>query len=919
MTIALYWNCCSGLLKKLDYIKDLIETIHPDVFFISEVEVRLDFDLGCLSIQGYETHFSKTLFSRGKSRLMGLVKAGIEVVEIGTEFDEILAFNINDCNVVGIYRPFKCFSGETELTNFNRLTNSLDGLDFMKKTFIIGDYNIDPTNETSRFYNELQAWIGSRGLRLADAGISRSRWVLDRLQESVLDYLITNYENAKISKEFSDLSDHFLIRVDIASYAKPEGNKQIRELINWNFDKELAKSYLKDWFESKSIMSCNSVYQLDYWIRAGLISAFRKFVKIRRITVRSNEVISDKIIRLRNKKNKLKKKWFADKNALNYVNMVRAARMLRKEVRRQRQKSLLYRISKGPKEFWGEVNKLRGVKNTDIKYIEKEGKKIVNDTEIADEFIEFFTGKVDRLLGNYSPSIPTYEGGMEQECHDFSEVEIKNAFARLSNKKGSGMDNLSGFFVKIFETELTSPLAKLFNLIKSSLVVPPLWKIAKIFPVHKKGVISSVSNYRPVSNILSVAKLFELCILQRLESMDLDELMGTSQHGFRKKHSTVTAITEIIDTISEELDNKNTVGIYSADLTAAFDLLQKEKMVEVLIRKRIPLQLVKIIHNYLEDRSGYVQVREGISCVRDIRAGCIQGSILGPILFNIYTSSLNEIVSPCTLVAYADDAYVIASGKNSEIVSSLLKVTLKSHFEWLEEIGMHCNQSKTEFMIFGEDKFNIEISGVKIPPKDQMKVLGTIIDNKLDWKPHVNRTIAKCHSYIFPLRYLRKHLSIENTIKVLRAQVISVLTYACPAWGNSLSYNQRAKIRSVYYLAIRTVLRDFNLKLNRNTMLAMTKLESIDDIFYKISSGFFFGLYYSLEPTSLAAKLMSRAYTNDRHPGKVEFFDLSKYKIGKKSPLNTIRTFTNRWNFEWTNLSPQSFKSSIKAQFQIIK
>lgn len=100
-------------------------------------------------------------------------------------------------------------------------------------------------------------------------------------------------------------------------------------------------------------------------------------------------------------------------------------------------------------------------------------------------------------------------------------------------------------------------------------------------------------------------------------------------------------------------------------------------------------------------------------------------------------------------------------------------------------------------------------------------------------------------------------------------------------------------------------------------MLSIAKLESIDDIFYKISSGFVFGLYYNLEPTSLAAKLMSRAYTNDRHPGKVEFFDLSRYKIGKKSPLNTVRTFTNRWNFEWTNLSPQSFKSSIKAQFQI--
>jgi len=185
--------------------------------------------------------------------------------------------------------------------------------------------------------------------------------------------------------------------------------------------------------------------------------------------------------------------------------------------------------------------------------------------------------------------------------------------------------------------------------------------------------------------------------------------MGTSQHDFRKKHSTVTAITKIVDTISEKLNNKNKVGIYSTNLTANFDLLQKEKIVEVLISRGILLQLIKIIHNYLEDRSGYIQVRKGISCVRDIRAECIQESILGPILLYIYTSSLNEVTSRCTLIAYADNAYVIALGKNSETVSTLLNITLKLHFKWLKEIRIHCNQSKTEFMIFGDEKFNIKV------------------------------------------------------------------------------------------------------------------------------------------------------------------------------------------------------------------
>jgi len=94
-------------------------------------------------------------------------------------------------------------------------------------------------------------------------------------------------------------------------------------------------------------------------------------------------------------------------------------------------------------------------------------------------------------------------------------------------------------------------------------------------------------------------------------------------------------------------------------------------------------------------------------------------------------------------------------------------------------------------------------------------------------------------------------------------------------------------------------------------MLAIIRMDNIDDIFYKISSGFIFGIHYGLEPTTLAAKLISRAYITDKHPGRVEFFDLSHSKIDKHSPLSTIRNITDKWIFGWTNLSPSLFKAKI--------
>jgi len=284
--------------------------------------------------------------------------------------------------------------------------------------------------------------------------------------------------------------------------------------------------------------------------------------------------------------------------------------------------------------------------------------------------------------------------------------------------------------------------------------------------VHKKGPTNLLENYRPVSNINSIAKLYELCVLQRLESFDQDESLGYAQHGFRKRHSTTTAVVEIVDSICEARENKNLVAIYSADLTAAFDILRKEKLAEIMIEKGYPGYLINTIYDYLSDRTGYVQLNESRSCVKDIKTGCVQGSILGPYLFNLYTSNLYKIIQPSRSTVYADDSYIVVSAKNEEMLEAMLKLTLKDHFSWLRSIGMVCNMSKTELMVFGVDDLSVEIDGEKITSKENMKILGIIVDNKLTWNAHVNRLVSKCRSYLYPLRYIRKHLSTTETLRV---------------------------------------------------------------------------------------------------------------------------------------------------------
>jgi len=376
-------------------------------------------------------------------------------------------------------------------------------------------------------------------------------------------------------------------------------------------------------------------------------------------------------------------------------------------------------------------------------------------------------------------------------------------------------------------------------------------------------------------------------------------------------------MAEIVDNICASRDRKNVAGVYSVDLTAAFDLLRNEKLVEIMIEKSIPAYLIKIIHTYLEDRPGYVQINDARSYVRKIKAGCIQGSILGPLLFNIYTSGLCDIVKPCSVISFADDSYVISSAENEEILRPRMTLIIKDHFDWLNKIGMVCNKAKTELIVYGIPEIEIEVGGEKIRSKNEIKVLGVLLDNNLKWDSHVQRIISKCKSTLFSLKYHRKYLNIKEIASVAQSHIISRLTYTSPIWSFALNYNLRAKIRSVFFLVLIIIRRDFLFKLNRTKLVSYSGIENLDNILVKRASMFIFNLIYKLEPTEWAGRgVLIRSYQDDRHQGKMTFFDLSATKIGKKSLLDNLKVYIENWHFDWTSLSPLSFKQRLKEQYQ---
>jgi len=913
---VLYWNVASGLLKKWDVIKEIITKHEPIIVFIAEADLKNNQNYECLNVSGYDLIFTDTLLERGKSRMIALVqKNTFKVVKVpNNELNELIFLSDGKRTIVGGYRPFKCYEGETAQSNFERMMGCLKSLNRKDHNIIIGDFNIDVSRLGSQFRTPFVEWMDSKGLENIDIGVTRVRLVESQLQRSSIDLVITNVQGVNIDTSFEDVSDHCLIVVSLMKDRNKKCEKRMLEIMDWRkFDGMVFNNKVEqNLMRGPSIYDIERPTEVDYHIRASIIEAFEKTVPIRVITLRPFDIFSPKVAKLNNRKKKLRKRWAKNPTIENWKEFIKASRMLRSESRKIKRAQLIGKLSKGSKEFWKEINNLMGKQISSVSYISNGTTSSHNKKEIADMFIEFFVSKVEKNIVNYEPKCWDLMNVDETPFICFSLEEVKKALIRLSNKKSSGLDGISGFIIKQLSFTLAPYFHYLFNLIGRTKIIPPIWKVAKISPVFKKGVSSDINNYRPVSVLITVAKVFELCILARLEEIGFDKLFGSSQHGFRKNHGTDTAVSTLTNHLSKLSEKKAQVLCYSADLTAAFDLLRKEVLVEILIKKEVPGGMIRLIFEYLSDRWGFVQLANERSCVRSIRVGCVQGSILGPILFNIYTSELNSIVSPWHLISYADDSYVTVEGRDTNELYTNFTDVFTKHNEWLGKLGMISNTTKTEVLILNQpNEVTINVGNETIKTSKFMKVLGMWLDCNLRWGTQVEKSIKKARSLGFAMRYLNRYLNKKEMRKVFMSHFVSRLLYGCPVWGSSLTFNQRAVLNSVYYKQIRLILHDHDYKLNRTSLAKELGVVALNRALTNRLSVFIFSIYTSQQPEVLFSELLASTYHNDRAPKRLVVHKGSSSMSGRLSIVNAAYSVINKLNFDWLELSKLAFKQQL--------
>ena len=412
--------------------------------------------------------------------------------------------------------------------------------------------------------------------------------------------------------------------------------------------------------------------------------------------------------------------------------------------------------------YHGKLDSLAGNQRETYKVVNKlldkqYGKNVFpngdSDESIANNLKNYFHSKVNNIYSDIEADCHQYfgsnQGGLSNEdvsstvqsmtcLSSLSQNDLIELIMSMPNKSCS-MDAIPLWLLKECLPELIPMLSFIVNKSLATGVFPTSLKAAVVKPSLKKPNIDAddVSNYRPISNLTTLSKIIEKCVHKQLVTyIDNHGLFAKFQSGYRKAHSCETAITKIHNDIMLMIDKKRNVVLLLLDLSAAFDTINHS----LLLRKLKSLYGINgtvlcWIESYLSERSFRVSVNKSVSSSCPLNIGVPQGSILGPLLFILYTKDLHDVVSKygLSIHLYADDTQIYFSfdvncpnPNMSDIQGCFTEIK-----QWMALKFLKLNDNKTDFMEIGVYEScigSLPLGSLSINPSEKAKNLGFMFD-----------------------------------------------------------------------------------------------------------------------------------------------------------------------------------------------
>lgn len=888
-----YWNA-AGIANKMTELESFMLRHNVDIMMITETRIG---PTSNINIDGYVNYLVPSpesnrkggvaIYIRGNLRHSALEPISIPCVQCAP----LIIYPSLNSRYPLVITPIYCppLLQWTSM-HFNRLFNKLDSLSPGAKLLICGDWNAKHT-----WWGNVQSC--TRGRSLLDVIHSHTKYNIlatggathfpyaRRNRPSAIDFAVyAGISNEALSTHSTiDLdSDHLPIHVQLShsniipiSHNAPllTKNTDIRE-----FKRQLESTIHlhtelisgADIDDAISILNRN-IYQA--------IAASTPPLRPIRVNQQGNRYhLSDNTLRLLNLKRRYKRELLIQHSATTRQLYKKTQNQLKKSLKKDKASlvnSLLeqvdthdrYRLQK----LWQITNKVKRQPepNWPLKIQHNVNSppywtKTCRDK--AEAFADHLEQRFSPILSNTDTDRANILRKLEQDLTNKRQIhnsedahiprpvtapEIQQIIDSLPPKKSSGWDNINNKILKILPNSAITYLCLIYNAILTHGHFPRVWKLATISMILKPSKSANeVSSYRPISLLCSFSKLFEKLLMDRLFEID-DFCLAIPNHqfGFRKEHGTEQQLFRVTQFILKSFESRKFCSAVYIDISEAFDRVWHEGLLSKLV-KLLPYSLYLVLQSYLRDRTFLVKGLNNIkSRTCNINAGVPQGSVLGPLLYTVYTSDmpLPSTHPSCTLLlsTFADDTVIMAT---SEILQFAIRANqnyLRTLEKWAKLWCTKINASKTAHVVYSTRRLDtaqrsmtLHLNGSTIVNNNRHKYLGLHLDAKLNFIFHIAQLRGRLIGLAEKLKWLLgRHSKLTRKCKALvyKQLIAPVWHYAFPIWG-ALASNSRVRCIEVIQFKIIRKATNTPWYTRNKVMLECYDIDSAEEIFLASSS-----------------------------------------------------------------------------------
>jgi hypothetical protein len=792
--------------NKAHLIADYINENHIDIMFLTETWLKSnDFDNLTLH-NACPPSFKYISVPRRVKRGGGLVtifherlKLKLSVSsQLPTSFStfEHMLINIQFSSKIIlcclIYRP-----PNTSVSRFfAELTDLCTHLNSYNEILLLGDFNTGHLVNSSNQNNDLVDFVNIFSLRQHVEFATHYRG-------SILDLIFTRVSSSIVSNVAagSSLSDHESVLFELSIASCPHlNNPTISSFISRCYGRMNIEAFKTDilslQYDFSTLSSCSELVMAYNQCMTSILDVHAPPKRSRTTSRRTLPWFNSSLLIHRRTVRCMERRWrssklISDRNA--YVTAKASYHSAINHAASLFLKQSIDRAADQPKRLWAILNSTLGRSST----------LTLPDSDdylsLAENFNTVFLDKPAKLRQVLSHLSTCHSDASVNEIpssqHCLTQFQFLNQFEvgtllRESPRKSSFIDPLPTWLLLRCQTAFIPIVWKIVNAAISS-GMPPEYKVSCITPLLKKKTsdLNDLMNYRPVANLPFLSKLIERAVAKQIVlHLSSHEYLDPHQYAYRRFHSCETALLHVLNEVYQCINEKKVTLLVLIDLSAAFDTVDHSILSSRLQRVGISGNAHKWLMEYLHGRQQFVRCRNVSSSSRPISCGVPQGSVLGPLLFNIYLTGLRDIIQSHGIghVSYADDLQLFISSTISDIPASIdkLQKCLIDVKAWFTASLLTLNDSKTEFIILGSPQLlrqlpavSIQIDASTIQPSTYLRDLGVLLDSSLSFRNHINAVCSRSFMALRLISRIRRSITQSHCSILIHALVLSHLEY----------------------------------------------------------------------------------------------------------------------------------------------